>query len=146
MVSESIWNCTLANNKKIYILIFFCSIAFCFSCGTTRISCPDQDAEIYQDNEFLDRGDAFINRIGPSNTSVFTAKKNGVLLGEISVSRHFTFGTLIFGMFSSYTGFYWGWYYPEEILIPIISASDTLKSPWDNPTESIWMKPIQKKK
>jgi hypothetical protein len=146
MVSELIWNFTLANNRKIYIIIFICSIAFCISCGTTHISCPDPNAEIYKDDEFLDRGEATISSMGPPNTAVFSARKNGIILGSVHVSRKFTLGTFGWGLISYYTGWYWGWYYPDEITILIRSESDTLKSPWDDPDESIWMKPIQKKK
>lgn len=135
----------MAGNRKIHINLLIFSIAFCLSCSTTHIFCPDTNADIYMGNEFLDKGEASIGSIGPPNTAVFTARINGLIIGEVAVSRQFTFSTFAWGLFSYYTGWYWGWYYPDLIYIPLTNTNDSLNSPWDNQNESIWMKPLKKK-
>jgi hypothetical protein len=146
MVSDSTWSFTLANKRNIHIIIFIISFIFCISCGTTHIYCPDSEAEIYMGNEFLGKGEAYISSLGPPNTELVMAKKQDQIIGAIYTSRDFTISTFGWGLITYYTGWYWGWYYPDEIFIPITNPVDSLKSNWDNTKESIWMKPIQKKK
>ena len=121
-----------------------------FGCATTRITTEDPYAEIYLDDNLIGVGESEVDRVGPYHRVKLEARKGGQVIGTESMDRSFTFKTFLWGLCSYYTGFYWGWYYPESARISTsISASamdaDTRKSQslWSNPSQSIWMHPLK---
>ena len=98
------------------------------------------------DGYLIGRGETDVSSMGIPNTAILEAKRGEKVVGKKSMSRQFTIGTFVWGMFTGYTGFIWAWYYPDEVRIPIYyekKESDD-KGKWDKPKESIWDKPIKK--
>ena len=93
------------------------------------------------DNELIGKGEASIRSIGFPNTVELEARKAGVTMGKVSMSRKFTKETFAWGLFTWGTGFLWGWYYPDMVAI-LVSPTNTpepnKKSPWEKPRESKW--------
>ena len=116
-------------------------------CASTRVTSDDPNAEIYFNDNYLGVGEARIDRVGPPRTSTLEAKKGGKTVGRQTISRSFTFMTVVWGVCSYYTGLYWGWYYPETVRIPVIYKAEIsaqeIKSLWMEPRESVWMKPLK---
>ena len=118
-------------------------------CATTRITSQDPNSEIYLNDEMIGVGEANVGRVGPPKTVKLEARKGGRVLGAQLMSRSFSVMTIVWGFCSYYTGFYWGWYYPESVLINVSEPyrgkdeNDKRFSPWSNPRESVWMKPIR---
>ena len=118
-------------------------------CAKTLITSQDPNSEIYLGDEMIGVGEARVDRVGPPRTVKVEARRSGRTVGSQEMSRSFTFMTVVWGFCSYYTGFYWGWYYPESVLIPVQvapagkSGAETKDSPWSNPRESVWMKPIR---
>ena len=128
---------------KILSVLFACLF---FGCATTKIISGDPNAEIYMDDLNIGVGEATVDRVGPYRHVQLEARKGGRVLGKQSMSRSFTFKTVLWGICSYYTGFYWGWYYPESVQIPILAADkDTQKSNslWSDPGQSVWMRPLK---
>jgi hypothetical protein len=128
------------------------TVCLCFlwvGCATTRIQVQDAQADIFMDGQNLGKGTAEISSIGPPHTANIEARKHGKPIGSTQMRRSFTFKTLLWGVFSYYTGFYWGWYYPEQVTIQTerFSGEDSesepsTANPWVHPETSIWMKPL----
>ena len=120
-------------------------------CATTRITSDDPNAEIYLDNSLIGVGETEVDRVGPYHRARLEARKGGKVIGTETLVRSFTFKTFLWGCFSYYTGFYWGWYYPESVRIATMpSAAGTAdaggqqsESLWSNPRQSIWMQPLK---
>ncbi len=115
------------------------------SCGTSVITCDDPNADIYIDDEYIGTGQAEMSSLGPPKTVRVEARRGTAVIGETSMSRKFVFSTVLWGMISYYTGFYWGWYYPDAVYIPLNNHDGNYQSPWDYPRKSIWMQPISRK-
>jgi hypothetical protein len=116
-------------------------------CGSTRIVSQDPNAEIFLDDQWIGVGEAHVDRVGPPRHAALEARKGGRTVGKWQMSRSFTGMTVVWGLCSYYTGFYWGWYYPKEVTIPLTAAYDApgpaSKSPWMEPGESVWMRPLK---
>lgn len=119
------------------------------SCGSTRIYCPDPQTDIYMDGSYLGKGETTISSMGLPNTAELEAKKFGKVVGKTQMKRQFTWGTLIIGIFTYYTGFLWAWYYPDDVEIPllqIVNPDGSVTSPWDKPPQNKWEKPVNNPK
>ena len=103
--------------RNFFILIFFLFSILISGCATTRIISEEPEAEILMDGELLGRGTAEVNSIGPPNTAILETKLNGKKIGYTTMSRSISWMTLVWGACSYYTGLYWGWYYPESVMI-----------------------------
>lgn len=118
-------------------------------CGSTRIISEDPTAEIFINNRFIGVGEAEVNRVGPPHRARLEARKGGETVGRQMMHRHFSFMTVVWGFCSYYTGFYWGWYYPNSVIIPLDDVAPVrlrilaVKSPWEDSGKSIWMKPLE---
>jgi hypothetical protein len=120
-------------------------IALLFGCARTHINSLDPSAEIYMDGKYLGVGEVSVDRVGPPRQAHLEAKKAGQIIGNTSMSRNFTLMTIVWGVCSYYTGFYWGWYYPETVTIATqasYSTSVNTTNLWINPSRSIWMQPL----
>jgi hypothetical protein len=116
------------------------------SCASTRIVSDDPYADIYMDEKWIGKGEASVGSLGPPHTAELIAKRGGKVVGRASMRGRFRCKRVLWGMFSYYTGLYWAWYYPESVTINKTHHPDSEKkqiSLWDNPRESVWMKPIQ---
>jgi hypothetical protein len=117
-------------------------------CASTRIISEDPGAEIFVDGESVGFGEASVNRIGPPERARVTAKRDGETVGRTEMHRTFTGMTVVWGLCSYYTGFYWGWYYPKSVTIPMQSEAPTaravkeVRSLWSDPGGSVWMQPL----
>ncbi len=134
--------------------LFLTAVLLLIGCATTRIVSQDPYAEIFMDEHKVGVGSASVDRVGPYHTAQLEARRGGTIVGSTTMNRSFTFKTLLWGMFSYYTGFYWGWYYPESVEIPLkpseagfaTGSGATLKSlpsVWTEPRQSIWMRPLK---
>jgi hypothetical protein len=133
----------LVNNISIRISIFLFTILLVCSCGSTSIITSDPNADIYMDNSYIGRGKATVRSIGFPNTAELEARRGYRVIGRSDMSRNFTFGTFCLGTISYFTGWIWGWYYPDEVFITCISDySDSLNNSWNKPRQNKWMKPI----
>ncbi len=123
------------------------SVLLFVACGSTRIRSQDPHAEIFMNHQSLGVGEVSIGRVGPPKRAQLEARREGKTVGETELRRSFTGMTVLWGLFSYYTGFYWGWYYPKVVTIPLKSTSENgapeFKSPWVNPESSIWMQPLR---
>ena len=131
--------------KKPFLLLLAFLLA---GCASTRIVSQDSNAEIYLDDRPIGVGEATVGRIGPPRTALVEAKRDGKTVGRAEMRRSFTGMTLVWGLVSYYTGLYWGWYYPESVVIAVQSASTGTgtvesRSPWSDPGTSIWMRPLK---
>jgi len=121
------------------------------ACGSTRITSENPRADIYVNSKKVGVGTALLDQVGPPKTVQVTAKIQGQTIGTTEVSRSFRLMTLVWGVCSYYTGFYWGWYYPDYVIIPqnqtyITNQNNSVfvpQSPWQQPRTSIWMQPIK---
>jgi hypothetical protein len=132
---------------RLLSLLFACWL---IGCATTRITSEDPQAEIFLDDHFIGVGETEVERIGPPHRAQLEARKGSHVIGQEPMARSFTFKTLLWGMCSYYTGWYWGWYYPENVRIATTrtdistaEASRKAESPWSNPHQSIWMQPLK---
>lgn len=126
-------------------LLFLIS-AFFIGCATTKITTEDENAEIFLDDHLMGIGQATVDRVGPPHQGKLEARRDGQIVGAESMSRSFTFKTLLWGLCSYYTGFYWGWYYPESIFIHTMvlnSNVQKVESLWSKPRQSVWMQPLK---
>ena len=128
-------------------LIALLAAIFISGCASTRIVSQDSNAEIFLDDHPLGVGEATVGRVGPPRTVLLEARRDGKTVGQTEMRRSFTGMTIVWGLFSYYTGLYWGWYFPESVTIPVRSALvDILpeaKSPWADPRSSVWMRPLK---
>jgi|JI10StandDraft_1071094.scaffolds.fasta_scaffold110837_3 hypothetical protein len=92
---------------------------------TTHIT-THPEARIYVDDELVGTGTAEIGRIGPPREVVIRVEHQGAVV-ERTIDRDFEATTVLFGLFSFYTGFYWGWSFPEEVHI---DAPEPAHNPW----------------
>lgn len=143
--------------RSLSVLIAFLFACLLGGCATTRITSEDPHAEIYLDDNLIGVGESEVDRVGPPRRAKLEARKGGQVIGKETMARSFTFKTLLWGMFSYYTGFYWGWYYPASVRIPtstppmppmtdstgaVVAAGKT-GSRWSNPRQSVWMQPLK---
>ena len=136
-------------------LILISSVALIGCASPTRIHYPDPHSEIYVDGELLGIGDAQLSKMGPSRTAKIKIKKNGELVTTKLIAREFTVSSFFIGIVTYYTGFYWAWFYPDEVNIPLVKRSTHVQqengtfqpepSIWADPSQSIWSQPIYKK-
>ena len=139
----------MEGKKKLKVLNLCLLLLLVCSCGTTKIICPESNAEIYLDNSYVGQGTAKVKSVGFPHTAYLEARKGGRVIGKTTMSRSFTFNTFLIGLCTYYSGFIWAWYYPDDVTIPVYSGYKSgfdNKSPWDNSEESIWSQPIQKQK
>lgn len=122
-------------------------LLFLAGCGSTKIVSQDTRADIYVDDQWVGRGEGKVSRIGPPNTAQLSAKIDGEVVGSTTMSRSFSFKTVLWAVVSYYTGFYWAWYYPAFIVIPVNNSSyvtkNIRKSTWSDSSQSIWMQPLK---
>jgi hypothetical protein len=129
-------------------LLLFTAVVMLFGCSRTIIRAEDPDAGIYMDDRYLGTGTANIASIGPPNTANIELKIDDEVVGQAFMSRSFNWKTILFGLCSYYTGFYWAWYYPEEQHVSLYSKHRKFKnsglseSVWTHPENSIWMQPV----
>lgn len=122
------------------ILVFgFSAFFFLSSCGTTKITAGNQDADIYLDSRKIGKGSAEIPQTGIPAKRTLTAKYNGGVIGSMEIKRRFTATTAVAGLFTFYTGFIWAWQYPDMVFIPTEPVEKTKKNSWDEPP-SKWNK------
>ncbi|MCD6023097.1 MAG: hypothetical protein K0Q91_13 [Fibrobacteria bacterium] len=115
-------------------------------CASTRVTSQDPEAEIFLDDKPLGVGQATVRRVGPPRQVTLEARRGGKVVGQSEMRRSFTGMTLVWGLFSYYTGLYWGWYFPESVIIPVpqsAAGAAEFVSPWADPRNSVWMKPLQ---
>ncbi len=131
--------------KRFYFL-FACFLLLA-GCGSTKIISQDARADIYVDDRWIGLGEGKVSRVGPPKTVLLKAKREGEIVGTTTMSRSFSFKTVLWAMVSYYSGFYWAWYYPALIVIPVdLSATGTKiirKSAWSDSSQSIWMQPLK---
>jgi hypothetical protein len=123
--------------NKQYIWFIPLIWALASSClGTTEIVCEDPGAEIYVNKRYEGQGTAKIQRMGTPRDFEIEARKSGRVVAETNVSREFTWNTFFIGLFTYYTGFYWAWYLPRDIYLPVNPGQGPNKghhSPWTDP-------------
>ena len=107
------------------------------ACGHTTIVTNDRSAKIYADGEFLGLGEArYASRTGIPRSMTITVKTPYAKV-EREVSREFTATTAVLGAFTYMTGWFWGWQYPESVIVMLPeraaegSGWDAAASAWD---------------
>jgi hypothetical protein len=107
------------------------------ACGHTIIRSDSPGAKIYLDGELLGKGEVDIKRTGLPGSAEIKVKHNGQTVSR-TISRKFTLSTLFTGFFSLYTGWIWGWQYPEEVYIRAPGSIERTCSLWDRGCSSPW--------
>jgi hypothetical protein len=132
--------------KFLPLLTALCALVLLTGCASTKVVSQDPGADIYLDDRWIGVGEAKVGRVGPPRHATLEARKGGKTVGRADMARSFRFMTVVWGAVSYYTGFYWGWYYPESVMIPVLAPSQAKAidavSPWMKPRESVWMKPL----
>jgi len=123
--------------KRILFAIIIPLYMLCMSsCGMSRITVNDPNAEIFVNNVYKGKGTAEVTRMGFPKKLHIEAKCNNSTVGSIIVKRKFDGVSLLMSICTRGYGFIFSFRYPKNILIPIIDApTESAK-----PKENIWMK------
>lgn len=134
--------------KKIVIFLVFVLLSALFAgCGSTKIYTDKNiNADIYVNGQMKGRQEVTIQRRGIPKKVEITAKYRGKTVGNIVVWRKFDWSTFFIGYVTYGVGLLTAWRFPEQIFIPTrpLTPEDEI-SPWENPSISVWMKPVNKK-
>lgn len=125
---------------KALILLLMVVLLYFSSCTTHLQVQGHPGANIYVNNTLSGRGTINLPRLGIPKRVQITAYEGSQKIAEQEIRRRFTFGTLMLGLSTYYTGFIWGWAYPANISI----HSNYKVQSWDSPpTQSRWDNPKQ---
>lgn len=134
MVSHLTWQ-YFSDMKRVYLL-FILPLLF-YSCGTTLITVPNPEVDIYVNNVYKGKGTAEIPRMGPPQKASLSAKYHGAEVGSMVIKRKLDLTGCLVGYFTYGVGLFFSFRYPSEVTIPIRSDlyqnGNPVRSRWDEP-------------